>query len=79
MYGKEFPSHEKFPPRTWCKYPYRKCKTCYHEDPCVPDYEDQYRKKIEDEIGFNEIVGTCLGLLVWFLLLFYVISWLKGF
>ena len=65
MYGKEYPSNEKFPPRTWCQYPYGKCKSCYHDKPCIPDYADQYRKKIEDEIGPNEIVGnlswvTCL-------------------
>ena len=75
MIGKEFPAHEKFPPRTWCKYPYRKCKDCCHEEPCVPDYDDLYRKIMwEDELTFGDVLfcivfwALAIGLITYFIL-----------
>lgn len=38
----------KFPKRYGCQYPRRKCKDCYHTNPCVPDYNDECRMKDEE-------------------------------
>ena len=39
---------KKLPKRWNCKYPDKKCWFCNHEEPCVPDYADDYR---EDRIS----------------------------
>lgn len=37
----------KFPKRYNCQNPYTKCEFCCHEEPCVPDYADEFRKESE--------------------------------
>ena len=71
MYGEELPIRDKFPPRLWCKYPYRKCRVCSHETPCVPDYGDLYRKKL-GEYERPLTYGEALFCLVFWVIIAYI-------
>lgn len=53
----------KFPKRYNCQYPYSKCEYCCHAKPCVPDYEDEFRKEF-DEFTVADKVALAIWLIL---------------
>ena len=60
----------KFPKRYGCQYPYSKCESCCHAKPCVPDYEDKFRKVEKFTIADK------VALTIWLILIGVVAAWL---
>lgn len=67
--GMELPDwNGKFPKRYGCQYPYAKCEFCYHKDPCVPDYADEFRKDTE--------LTTADKFAIWLVALVLTVAWM---
>ena len=69
--GMELPDwNGKFPKRYGCQNPYAKCEFCYHKDPCVPDYADEFRKELELSLADK------FGIAFWLIALALAATWL---
>ena len=70
--GMELPDwNGKFPKRYGCQNPYAKCEFCYHKDPCVPDYADEFRKEFDEFTAADKV-----ALAMWLILLGAAATWL---
>ena len=70
--GTELPDwNGKFPKRYGCQYPYSKCESCCHTKPCVPDYEDEFRKEFDEFTAADKA-----ALATWLILIGAAATWL---